>query len=319
MSRPRVSRTVDGMRARSSTFLNAAIAAARGAVVEPGRVVRDQVHLEDLRIEQRGELARALGRVVDAGEHHVLDEHLPAAEREVAVALGQHLREREAVVHGHELRAQPRVGGVDREREPDRLLDLVDEAPQAGHPADGRDRRAAVRDPDVRQPQRRRVHLVEVEERLAHPHEDEMVDRLEPPEVQHLVEDLGGAQVAAEPHRAGGAERARERAARLRGDADRAAAVAVAHQHRLDRMPVGGAEERLHGAVRGLGLVLDRERRERERRRRARRGARAAGSSSRRSRRRRARPTPTPGGRGRPARRGRRASRSSSVRSTRSR
>ena len=59
MSRPRVSRTVEGMRARSSTCLNAAIAVARGAVVDPGRVVRDQVHLEDLRIEQRRQLSRA--------------------------------------------------------------------------------------------------------------------------------------------------------------------------------------------------------------------------------------------------------------------
>ena len=92
-----------------------------------------------------------------------------------------------------------------------------------------------------------------------------MVDRLEPAEVQHLVEDLGGAQVAAELHRARRAERARQRAARLRGDADRAASVAVAHQHCLDRMAVGGTEERLDGAVRGLGLVLDRERRERNR------------------------------------------------------
>src|SRR5919112_1786304 len=49
-----------------------------------------------------------------------------------------------------------------------------------------------------------------------------------------LVEDLGRGQVAAELHRAGGAERAGERAAGLRGDADRAPAVAIAHQHGLD-------------------------------------------------------------------------------------
>ena len=47
----------------------------------------------------------------------------------------------------------------------------------------------------------------------------------------------------------GRAERAGERAARLRRDADRAAAVAVAHQHRLHRMAVVRAEERLHRAV----------------------------------------------------------------------
>ncbi len=154
---------------------------------------------------------------------------------------------------------------MDRQREPDRLLDLVDEAAQAGHPADGRDRGAPVRDPNVREPQRRIPHLVEVEERLAHPHEDEVVDRLEPPKVQHLIEDLGRFQIPAETHRTRRAERARKGAAGLRRDADRAAAVAVAHQHRLDRMPVGGAEERLHRAVRGLRFGLDGERRERNR------------------------------------------------------
>ncbi len=91
-----------------------------------------------------------------------------------------------------------------------------------------------------------------------------VVDRLEAPEVERLVEDLGRRQVAAELHRPGRAERARERAARLGRDADRAAAVAVAHQHRLDRVAVVGAEERLHGAVLRLLLVGDRERRERD-------------------------------------------------------
>ena len=79
-------------------------------------------------------------------------------------------------------------------------------------------------------------------------------------EVQRLVEDLVGAEVAAELHLPGGAEGAGQRAARLRGDADRAAAVAVAHQHRLDRPPVGGVEERLDGAVVGLRLGLRAER-----------------------------------------------------------
>ena len=83
--------------------------------------------------------------------------------------------------------------------------------------------------------------------------------------MEHLVEDLGRRQVAAEAHRAGGAERARERAARLGRDADRPASVPVAHQHSLDRVSVGGAEERLHGAVGGVRLVLDGQRRERHR------------------------------------------------------
>ena len=104
---------------------------------------------------------------------------------------------------------------MDRKREPDRQADLVDEACQTRHPAHGRDRRAPVRDPDLWQPPCRREDLVDVEERLAHPHEDEMVHGLDPAEVQHLVKDLRRAQIAAEAHRSGGAERAGERAAGL--------------------------------------------------------------------------------------------------------
>ena len=103
-------------------------------------------------------------------------------------------------------------------------------------------------------------HVVEVHHRLAHPHEHQVVDRLDAAEVQDLVEDLRGGQVAAELHRAGRAERARQRAARLRGDADRAAAVAVAHQHRLDGAAVVGVEQRLDRAVARVRLVQQRQR-----------------------------------------------------------
>ena len=61
-----------------------------------------------------------------------------------------------------------------------------------------------------------------VEERLAHPHEDDAADR--PigfgPDGQHLSDDLGSRQVAPEAERAGRAERARQRAPSLRRDAD---------------------------------------------------------------------------------------------------
>ncbi len=73
-----------------------------------------------------------------------------------------------------------------------------------------------------------------------------------------LLDDLAGREVAAEPHRAGRAERARERTARLRGQADRAA-VAVPHRDRLDRVAVGGAQPQLDRAVSGDLLGLDDE------------------------------------------------------------
>ena len=120
-----------------------------------------------------------------------------------------------------------------------------------------------MRDAGVGQPPRRRHDRVDVEERLAHSHEDEVIDGLEPPEVQRLVEDLPRGQVAPEAHLPRGAERAGQRTARLRGDADGAAAVAVAHQHGLDRMPVVRVEEGLHRAVARMGPLDHRQRRER--------------------------------------------------------
>ena len=127
-------------------------------------------------------------------------------------------------------------------------------------------------------------HVVEVHHRLAHAHEHEVVERLDAAEVQRLVEDLDAVRLRPNLIAPGRAERAGQRAARLRGDADRAAAVAVAHQHGLDRAPVGGVEQRLDRAVARVRLVRELERRERHALVEPRRAARPAGRSSRRSR-----------------------------------
>ena len=58
-----------------------------------------------------------------------------------------------------------------------------------------------MRDAEVRQAPRGLEHRVEVQHRLAHAHEDEVVDRLDAAEVERLVEDLARGQVAAELHR----------------------------------------------------------------------------------------------------------------------
>jgi hypothetical protein len=118
--------------------------------------------------------------------------------------------------------------------------------------------------PDFGQTTRGAEHFVEVEHRLAHAHEHGVVDLRQAAEVQRLVEDLGRGQVTAERHLSRGAERARQRAPGLRREAQGAAAVAVAHEHRLDRMAVGGAEQHLDRSVARLALDLDRERRERD-------------------------------------------------------
>jgi hypothetical protein len=109
---------------------------------------------------------------------------------------------------------------VQRDGEADRLGDLVHEAAQAREPADRRDRRPPVGDPDLGQSARGGEHVVEVQHRLAHAHEDRVVHGPEPAEVQRLVEDLPRRQVPAEAHGASGAEAAGQRAAGLRGEAE---------------------------------------------------------------------------------------------------
>ena len=269
---------------------------ARRAFVQPGRVVRDQVHLEVVAAEQLRERARLLGRVVDAGEHHVLDEDAAPRRLRVAAALGDDVRERVAVVDRHDPRpqlvgrrraARARAGSARRPRRRSAA------GPGSQPTVEIVVRRCVM--PRSGSRRARGEHLVEVQHRLAHAHEDGMVDRLEPPEVERLVEDLRRGQIAPERHRAGRAERARERAARLRREAERAAAVPVAHQHRLDRMPVvrcGRASSPCRRATRCSRLDASASRTARSPRALAQRDA--GGSSSRRSRRRRAPPTPTP-------------------------
>ena len=195
MSRPPVRRTVAGMRARSSTCLNAAIASRD----EPPYI---PVGLYGIRLTLKARLRRAAPR---ARRRAAACRSRPRASRtrcrpcgaggRRSEALGEHVGERVAVVHRHQLRAQGRSSRRAARAQRDRLVDLVDEPVEAGEPADGRDRRAAMGDPDVGQPPCGLDHVVEVDERLAHPHEDALVDLLEPSEVQRLVEDLDAVRL----------------------------------------------------------------------------------------------------------------------------
>ena len=114
--------------------------------------------------------------VVDAAEHHVLDEYLTPAQREVAFTLREHVGERIPGVDRHQLAAQLVRGRMKREGEPNRFFDLVDETAQARQPTDRGDRGAAPRDPDIGQAARRFEYGVEVEHGLAHAHEDRVID-----------------------------------------------------------------------------------------------------------------------------------------------
>ena len=289
--------------------------AGRAAVLRSRarRVVGDQVDLEYLRVvralagQHPSQRERLLVAVVDAGEHHVLDEHPAALARVERAARLDHVGEREALVDGHQLRAQRVVGRVQRQRQAQRHV-LLGEPFDPGDPADRGDRGAAVGDPDVGQALAGGKHVVEVEHRLAHAHEHAVVIAPVRRKCKRLVDDLRRRQVAREPHAPGRAEGARQRTARLRGDADRAPPVAIAHQHRLQRAVIGGREQRLDGAVARARLVAAARGWRTEARARARRAARPGGRSSPRSRSRPWPPTPTPGERESAARRGRRGS-----------
>src|SRR5581483_1339702 len=82
--------------------------------------------------------------------------------------------------------------------------------------------------------------------------------------MQRLIYDLRRREVSPEGHLARRTELTCQRAARLGGEAQRAASVAIAHEHRLHRMAVARAKERFDRAVAGLPLELNREGRERD-------------------------------------------------------
>ena len=281
MSRPRVRRTVTGTRARSSSCRKAAMRSldepsyrppaavggvfGRASAASLPTLAAHGLYGMRFTLKWSRPSSSASARACSGASFTRASITYSTKTRRLVVsrvpaALGRDVRDRVPLVHRHDPRPQLVVRSVQREREPDRLVHLVDEPSQSRQPADRRDRRSPVRDAEIGQPPRRREHLVEVEHRLAHPHEHGMVDLREPPKVERLVEDLRRRQVAPERHRARRAERARQRAARLRGEAERAPTVAVAHEHGLDRMAVRRAEERLHRAVARLTLSFDRQR-----------------------------------------------------------
>ena len=195
--------------------------------------------------------------VVDAVDQHVLVADAPAGRLPVGARGGHHVRDGPAAVERDEEVAQRIAGGV----EADRQGPL---GPQPGEPLDPRDH-ARRRDRDVArsQPEARRIRescrgvqdRVEVEERLAHPHEDD-VREVAPgagqaaPGMARLVDDLGHVKIAVEAELPGGTERAADGTPRLAADAEGVplppvGAARVVHQDGLDEPPVGEAVEGL--------------------------------------------------------------------------
>ena len=158
MSRPRVRRTVACTPCSSSAALKAAIASRldpRYGELVGLKGIRLTLNISGGVRARRGEQLRQRHRlrvaVVDARQHHVLDEDPPPLARVVGAARLEHLAQRVALVDRHQLRAQRFVGRVQRERQAQRQRALR-EAFDPGDPPHRRDRRAAMRDAEIRQP-----------------------------------------------------------------------------------------------------------------------------------------------------------------------
>ena len=203
--------------------------------------------------------------VVDAVEHHVLEGDAAAVLLVDVVPAGlEELRDRVLAVDGHELVAQRVVGRMQRHRE--RAVGLLGELVDLRHEAGGRERDAAARDVEaevVEHDAHRGHHVAEVGERLAHAHQHHVGDGPQAARLEaelavgepHLADDLVGGEVAVEALLRGRAERAVERAAHLRGDAERAA-VGLRDEHHLEGLHAVGAQQPLAGAV---GRVVARD------------------------------------------------------------
>src|SRR5512134_562509 len=150
----------------------------------------------------------------------------------VTKARGEQLPDRVFAVDRDQLVAQRVVGRMERDRERDRAR--VAQAVDAGHQPRRRQRDAPAREPVgriVEHEPHGGYDVLEIRERLAHAHHHDVADR---PLLGHaaaetsvskpqLADDLLHGEVAVEALLAGGAERAFERAPRLRGNAERPA------------------------------------------------------------------------------------------------
>ena len=224
-------------------------------------------------LQQARQRARLRGRIVHAREHHVFEGHAAAVLLiEVMPARPQQLRDRMLAVDRHQLVAQRIIGRVQRHGQ--RHVGLSRELVDLGHQPRGRQRHAAPRQIEaevIEQDAQRGHHVAEVGERLAHPHQHDVADAALVPgcahrarrggeralrflalelahRQPHLPHHLGGAQVAIEALPGRGAERAVQRTADLRGNAQRAA-IGLGNEHHLERLGCVGAQQPLAGAI----------------------------------------------------------------------
>ena len=213
----------------------------------------DQVDLVGNVADQPQQAFGILQRVVYPPHHHILEGHLaPARQRELPAG-PQQLLQRVAPVDRHDLLAHLVGGAVqaDGEAEAERL---GGEAADLGHEATGRNGDAACAEAeapvgvdDGEHDLDGRDDVVQVVQRLAHAHHDDVSDLFPgpaniPPDSHDLIDNLGRGQIAGQFEGAGQAELAGHGTTDLGGDAQGVAPL-DGDQHRLDRMAVLQAEQ----------------------------------------------------------------------------
>src|SRR6185312_1233832 len=231
-------------------------------------IERNEIDLGGMAVQQTRKRARLRRRIVNPVEHDVLEGHAAAVLLVQVVPAGrQQFGDRMLLVDRHQLVAQRVVRGVQRHRQSH--VGLFGQSVDLWHETRSGERHAPARQVEaeiVQQDPQRRHHVAEVRQRLAHAHEDYVGDvpfgpgcgvgcgasacralqlaRGEP----YLAHDLGGAQIAIEALLRGGAEGAVERAADLRGDAQRAA-VRLRDEDNLEGLRRVGAQQPLARTV----------------------------------------------------------------------
>ena len=222
------------------------------------RVEGDEVELRGLAAQQPREFTRLRTLVVDAIEHHILEGDAAAVLFIDVVPAGlEQLGDRVLAVDRHELVAQRVIRRMQGHRE--RAVGLLRELVDLRHEAGGRERDAAARDVEAKiiEHDAHCGHdITEVGERLAHAHQHDIGHRPQPAGLEaefavgepDLADDLGGGEVAVETLLRRRAERAVERAADLRGHAERAA-VGLGDVDHLEGLRAIGTQQPLARTV----------------------------------------------------------------------
>jgi len=183
--------------------------------------------------------------IVGSAEQHVFVGHFTPGLFKPIIPGGEHFLDRNAFHRGHQLVALLLVGRVQRDRQLEARL-LRSQLSQSLGLAHGRDRDLARADAHLV------VHGIEraqqiglIEQRFAHAHHDRAGERTERASADVLLEDLVRREIAHQSQLSGGAERAADRAAHLRGDAQRRAALRLALFVEVERGHVHGLNARL--------------------------------------------------------------------------